>query len=225
MGVYVIQKCAMSLDGYIGDTSGERLILSNPDDFERADMVRADCDAILVGANTIRFDDPRLTVKSSELRKLRDSRGVTEDPIKVTITTDGVLDPQKQFFTTGTANKIVYCPNTYVDVVSHNLGNLAEVVGNGSNLVDPKFIVNDLESRGVHKLLIEGGSIINNLFLENGLVDELQISIAPFFVGQGDAPQFVKPGKFFHNQFNRMELFNVEKVGDMALLIYRLKRK
>jgi riboflavin biosynthesis pyrimidine reductase len=60
---YVILSCAMSIDGYIDDTSPERLALSDEADFDRVDQVRADSDAIMVGAVTLRRDNPRLRVK------------------------------------------------------------------------------------------------------------------------------------------------------------------
>ena len=59
---YTLLSCAMSLDGYLDDASDRRLILSNEADFDRVDEVRAGCDAILVGAATVRNDNPRLVV-------------------------------------------------------------------------------------------------------------------------------------------------------------------
>ena len=61
---YVLLSCAMSIDGYIDDASNTRLLMSNDADFDRVDEVRAGCDAILVGANTIRRDNPRLMVRA-----------------------------------------------------------------------------------------------------------------------------------------------------------------
>ena len=60
---YVLLSCATSIDGYIDDASEQRLLLSNDEDLDRVDAVRASCDAILVGAGTVRRDDPRLLVR------------------------------------------------------------------------------------------------------------------------------------------------------------------
>jgi len=65
---YVLLSCGMSLDGYLDDTADDRLLLSNDADFDRVDGVRASCDAILVGATTIRQDDPRLLIRSADSR-------------------------------------------------------------------------------------------------------------------------------------------------------------
>jgi 5-amino-6-(5-phosphoribosylamino)uracil reductase len=61
----------MSIDGYLDDASPDRLLLSNDADFDRVDDVRAGCDAILVGAATIRQDDPRLLIRSAGRRAAR----------------------------------------------------------------------------------------------------------------------------------------------------------
>src|SRR6185436_10054282 len=96
----------MSADGFLDDTSDRRLLLSNVEDFDRVDEVRAGCDAILVGAATIRRDDPRLVIRDPARRAARD----TPDPVKVTVTRSGDLGPDRQFFTTGEAPKLVYAP-------------------------------------------------------------------------------------------------------------------
>src|SRR5436189_126487 len=83
----------MSIDGYIQDASDTRLLLSNDADFDRVDAVRAGCDAILVGANTIRQDNPRLLVRSAARRDDRVARGLPPSPAKVTVTAHGDLDP------------------------------------------------------------------------------------------------------------------------------------
>ncbi|WP_198932387.1 dihydrofolate reductase family protein, partial [Pseudonocardia sp. Ae717_Ps2] len=62
MRPYVLLSVAMSIDGYIDDASDERLLLSNSADFDRVDEVRAQSDAIMIGAGTLRADNPRLLV-------------------------------------------------------------------------------------------------------------------------------------------------------------------
>jgi hypothetical protein len=73
---YVLLSCAMSVDGYIDDTTPERLLLSNAPDFDRVDQVRADSDAILIGATTMRRDNPRLLVNSETRRAQRAAQGL-----------------------------------------------------------------------------------------------------------------------------------------------------
>ncbi len=88
----------MSVDGRIDDTGPERLMLSGPEDLARVDELRASVDAIVVGANTVRRDNPRLLVRSPRLRAERMAAGRSEQPLRVTLTTTGDLDPAARFF-------------------------------------------------------------------------------------------------------------------------------
>src|SRR5437764_13403619 len=106
---YILLSCGMSIDGYLGSASPRRLELSNDADFDRVDSVRASCDAILVGAATVRIDNPRLLVRSRDRREARAARGLPPSPIKVTVTERVELDPRADFFTAGEIEKLVYC--------------------------------------------------------------------------------------------------------------------
>ena len=72
---YTVLSCGMSIDGYLDSATEQRLLLSNEADFDRVDAVRAACDAILVGAATVRNDNPRLLVRSAARRAARVARG------------------------------------------------------------------------------------------------------------------------------------------------------
>ena len=113
---YVLLSAAMSVDGRIDDTGPAPLLLSDAADLDRVDEVRAGVDAILVGATTLRRDDPRLLVRSAERRAARVAEGRAADPLKVTVTGSGDLDPAARFFTTGAGPKIVYAATPGVEM-------------------------------------------------------------------------------------------------------------
>ncbi|MFC9085389.1 RibD family protein [Nocardiopsis dassonvillei] len=224
---YTILSCAMSVDGRIDDTGPERLRLSNEADFAEIDELRAECDAILVGAGTLRADNPRLLVRSPRLRERRRERGRTEHLIKALVTRSGELDPAARFFSTGDAGAVVYTGGAGVDTARRALADRpaadppAEVVDAG----DPptaRAVLADLADRGVGRLLVEGGGHIHTLFLTSGLVDELRLAVAPFLVGQEDAPRFVVPGAFPQTPDAPMRLVEARALGDVAVLRYRL---
>jgi riboflavin-specific deaminase-like protein len=218
---YVVLSCAMSVDGYIDDTTSDRLLLSNSEDFDRVDAVRAASDAILIGASTMRRDNPRLLVNSEERRKDRLARGLPEYPLKVTVTASGDLSADLKFWHHG-GGKAVYCPDGAVTKVRETLGDLAVVVGTGDRL-DLQAMLADLGGRGVRQLMVEGGSTIHTQFLTAGLADEVHLAVAPIFVGQADAPRFVGPGTFRNDLHHRMQLIEARSVGDMALLRFHPK--
>jgi 5-amino-6-(5-phosphoribosylamino)uracil reductase len=211
----------MSVDGRIDDSGPDRLILSSDEDADRVDEVRAGVDAILVGAGTIRRDDPRLVIRSRERRSDRIARGLPEDPVKVTITATGDLDPAARFFTTGSAPRLVYCARPALAATRARLSGLAEVIDAG-DWPSPVLILFDLAERGVASVLLEGGGQLASEFLSAGLADELHLVIAPFFVGDPDAPRFADPGGYPHGPGNRMQLAEVRRLGGVVLLRYLL---
>src|SRR3954470_24062783 len=103
---YTLLSCSVSLDGYLGDQT-PRLALSNDADFDRVDAVRASCDAIMVGASTVRIDNPRLLVRSAARRDERTARGLPPSPMKITVTERADLDAESNFFTAGDTEKLV----------------------------------------------------------------------------------------------------------------------
>ncbi|MBB3096803.1 5-amino-6-(5-phosphoribosylamino)uracil reductase [Actinoplanes campanulatus] len=221
---YTLLSCGMSIDGYVDDTTQERLLLSNDADFDRVDEVRAQCDAILVGAGTIRQDNPRLLVRSATRRAERIARGEDPDPVKVTVTGSCHLDPGASFFTTGESAKLVYCATSTVDEARKLLDDRATVV-DGGDPVDVRRVSADLGARGIRRLMVEGGGHMHTQFLAAGLADELQLVVAPFFVGDSRAPRFVYDGDFPWSSGNRATLAEVRPMGDVVLLRYALSER
>ena len=220
---YTLLSCCVSIDGYIGNAAS-RLNLSNDADFDRVDAVRASCDAILVGAGTVRIDNPRLIVRSQSRRDERTARGLPESPIKVTVTHRAELDARADFFSAGDTEKIVYCAGPAAADARRRLGPLATVVDAGDN-VAMKTVSADLAARGVDRLLVEGGGMVHTQFLTEDIVDELQLTIAPVFVGDSQAPRFVRDGVFPWNPARRAELVEVRQLGDVVLLRYALSAR
>jgi 5-amino-6-(5-phosphoribosylamino)uracil reductase len=214
----VLLSAAVSLDGALDDRSPRRLILSGPEDLDAVDELRAGCDAILVGAGTVRTDDPRLLVRSERRRTDRVSRGLPPSPVRVVLTRSGELDPDAAVFADGPAPLLL-----------------------GGDLPD---VLAELADRGVRRLLVEGGAGVLTALLSTGLADELRLAVAPVFVGDPAAPRLLgppvpadavgdsgpgaaagaadplaAPGAFGGG---RRRLLGVRAVGDTAVLRYAL---
>jgi 5-amino-6-(5-phosphoribosylamino)uracil reductase len=211
------------MDGYIA-SAASRLLLSNAADFDRVDAVRASCDAILVGATTVRNDNPRLVVRSQARRDERTARGLAPSPMKVTVTCRAELDARADFFTTGETEKLVYCARPRLDDARARLGPVATVV-DGGHTVEMCRLGNDLAARGVERLMVEGGGTVHTQFLTADLVDELHLVVAPVFVGDSQAPRFVRDGCFPWNPARRARLAAVRQIGDVVLLRYALSSR
>lgn len=207
---YVIISTAMSLDGFIDDAEKKRLLISNAKDFDRVNELRETCDAILVGANTIRKDNPRLISKSAK------------ELTKVTITSSGNINLSSNFFSAGDSKIIVYTIYSQEQKLKEKLSSVATIISLGEEIVNLHIILEDLYTRGIKRLIVEGGSSILTQFLQQGLAQELQISIGGFFIGNKKAQRFVQPGNFPWNENNRMHLESVTMFDDIAVLRYTL---
>jgi riboflavin-specific deaminase-like protein len=215
---YFLLSCAVSADGYLDDASPRRLVLSGPADLDRVDEVRAGCDAIVVGAQTVRTDNPRLLIRDPRRSARRAARGLAAHPVRVTLTATGDLDPQARFFAPG-APRLVYCATPALARARARLGDSAILIEAGDPLsVD--FMLSDLAERGVLRLMVEGGARLLGAFLAAGLADELQLAVAPLFVAVPDpktAPRLDLPGPA-----SPMTLAEIRQVGEVALLRYLL---
>lgn len=221
---YTILNCSISLDGYLDDASEQRLMLSTEADLDRVDAVRATCDAILVGAATVRNDNPKLLVRAQNRRDDRVIRGLPESPLKVTVTRGALLDPQSAFFLADGTEKLVYCAHSSVTYARHQLGSKATVIDAG-HPVQLRRVTEELYERGVTRLLVEGGGTIHTQFLSEGLADELQLVVAPIFVGDSKAVRFVNDGLFPWTEGRRAELVDVSRIDDQVLLRYALSAR
>jgi 5-amino-6-(5-phosphoribosylamino)uracil reductase len=219
---YVLLSAAMSADGYIDDASRTRLVLSGDADLDRVDELRAASDAILVGAQTIRADNPRLLVRSPARRERRAELGQAAGPRKVTITRSGDLDPGARFFATAAGDPpLVYAATAAAGDLSARLPAAAVVVPVAAEAaatagLDLTWILADLAARGVGRLMVEGGASVLGQFLSAGLADEFLLAVAPVFVADAAAPRLLAGPR----PRGRMSLAGVTQAGDMAVLRY-----
>jgi riboflavin-specific deaminase-like protein len=216
---YVLLSCATSADGYLDDASPHRLILSGPADLDRVDDVRAGCDAILVGAGTVRKDNPRLLVRDPRRSARRAARGLPGHPARVTLTATGDLDPGARFFAPG-AERLVYCATGALARARARLGDRAVLIDAGDPL-SLDALLSDLAERNVVRLLVEGGSHVLGEFLARDLADELHLAVAPFFVADPAAPRLNVPQNPSGPR-NPMTLAEVQRLGDVVLHRYLL---
>ncbi len=210
---YVILNAAMTLDGKIATKSGDSRI-SGQEDLGRMHELRKEVDAIMVGIGTVLADNPSLTVRHTEgknpIRVVADSRARTPPDAKI-------LD--------GSSPTIIA---TTVKAGGREMDGLraagAQLIIAGDERVDLPELLQQLHSRGIKKLLLEGGAALNWSMLEQGLVDEIQVTVAPRVVG-GEGAKSLVGGAGFEKISESVELepTSVEQVGEDILLIYRVK--
>ncbi len=205
----VIVNCAMSPDGKIAGAERRQLRISSPEDMDRVKRLRAECQAILVGAGTILADDPHLTVKGlppekQALRVVLDPRGkIPENAL--------VLDAR--------ARTLVA---TLEDCVRQYPG--AETVRLGKGTLDLKALLDALGQRGVSTLLVEGGGETIYSFFKAGLVDVYSVFVGDFIIGGRESPTPVDGEGFRMGEHVPLRLLSFERLGSGLHLTYEVRR-
>ncbi len=134
------------------------------------------------------------------------------------------LDPGAAFFEVGETDKLVYCASDTADEARSVFGPVATVIDGGRS-VTMRRLSEDLHSRGVRRLMVEGGETVLTQFLADDLADELHLVVAPFFVGECQAPRFVRDGSFPWRPGRRAALLEARPVEDVVLLRYALSSR
>lgn len=169
--VKLLLKAAISLDGFLDDSLPQRRIFSSAEDFAAVQALRAEVDAVLVGAETLRRDDSRLTPYTVAGAK---------QPLRCTISRSGALEPSLRFFDPTAGRPLVFLDSQAA--VTPALTAVAEVIrlpAEGSL----NAVLSSLAARGITSLLVEGGASILRQFCLLPLEKELRLAIAPIILG------------------------------------------
>jgi 2,5-diamino-6-(ribosylamino)-4(3H)-pyrimidinone 5'-phosphate reductase len=209
---YVILNAAMTLDGKIATSSGDSKISSEAD-LTRLHRLRSRVDAVMVGAGTILADDPSLTVR----------RVKGKNPIRVVV--DGMARiPTDARVLDQSAKTIVAVLKAADEKKVEGLRRAgAEVLLFDGEQINLRSLLEELHRRGIRKLLLEGGSTLNWNMIAAGLVDEIQVTVAPRIVGGAAAKTLVGGAGFpTVKEGVKLRLSKITKVGSDVLLIYRV---
>jgi 2,5-diamino-6-(ribosylamino)-4(3H)-pyrimidinone 5'-phosphate reductase len=209
MRPHVIVNCAMTADGKIAGKARKQIRISSVEDLERVRKLRTECEAILVGVNTIIADDPHLTVK-----------GLSRDacPTRIVLDSFGRTPDNAKVLDTGARTIIV------TNAVCRRTWQGAEVLRLGEGRVDLHELMRELEVRNVQRLMVEGGGETIWSFFKAGLVDEYRVFVGSKVLGGRTAPSPVDGEGFDDEGCVRLQLMGTEVLGDGVLLSYEVVR-
>jgi 2,5-diamino-6-(ribosylamino)-4(3H)-pyrimidinone 5'-phosphate reductase len=217
---HVIVNIAMTADGKTDTLDRRGVTISSSEDKDRVDHLRAEVDAIMVGGRTLLDDDPRLTVKSDQLRHERLSHGRSANPIKVGVVTKASLRPDCRFLNAGPAQAMVFTTNqTEPEQINLLEQQGVQVFVLGEGQVDLSLAMQKLAEMGINKLLVEGGGILIESLLRMKIVDEIIIFMAPLIFGGASAPTFVNGPGFNLDEALKLQLVSINKLGDDGVLL------
>jgi 2,5-diamino-6-(ribosylamino)-4(3H)-pyrimidinone 5'-phosphate reductase len=168
----------------------------------------------MVGGRTLHDEDPRLLVRSSVLRGERLARGLPENPAKIGVASHLRFRPASRFLSTGPARRIVFVPRACVDAPPPDV----EVYRLGDQRVDLVDALARLGELGIRKLLVEGGGTLNFELLRLGLVDEIQVYLAPLILGGASAPTLADGEGLPRDQALALQRVSLEALADGGVL-------
>ena len=221
---FVYVNMAMTVDGKITSAAREYPTFTSGHDKKTMDRMRAEADAILIGAGTLRADDPPMSIRDSKMREYRRSRGKPDELLTVAVSVSLDLDPASRFFHPPASHRIVATTEQAPDDRVRRLSEVAEVWKLGREQVDLAAVLDRLRERGVERLLVEGGGELNWTFVRSGLVDELHVTLAPCLLGGRAAPTLLEGDGLTMDSRVRLRLLSVDRHDDELYCRYEVLR-
>ncbi len=206
---FIFINAAMSADGKISTYERSQVKISSYYDMKRVDELRAESDAIMVGIGTVLADNPGLTVKSLEKNTIR----IVVDSMART-PVDAEVITRKGGPTIIAVSKSA--PSERVEALRKK----AEVITVGDGRVSLSNLLAELKSRGIEKLMIEGGATLNWSLISEGLVDEIYVYIGNIVIGGKTAPTLVDGIGL--KEPMKLELLSVERMEEGVLVKWRV---
>jgi 2,5-diamino-6-(ribosylamino)-4(3H)-pyrimidinone 5'-phosphate reductase len=213
---------ASSVDGKISNEKRIQLRISCEEDLRRVDELRAESDAIMVGIGTVLADNPKLTVKSEELRRRRLMEGKDENPIRVVVDSKCRIPLDAKVLDKSAKTIVAVSKLADLEKVDALRRMGVDVFVAGDDKVDLKALVEYLYNLGVRILMVEGGATLNWAMLREGLIDEIYVYYGNMIVGGKDSPTVVDGTSF--DPPIKLELMGVEKLGSGVLTRWRVLR-
>ena len=190
-------------DGRSGGLAGacDRILFSR---------MRQEADVILVGASTVRIENYSGAQMSAADRQERQRRGQAELPPIAVVTHSADFEHDAKIFTRTEVPPLIMTCRGSVAEVRGRLGSVADVIdasGAHTDRVDLAVVLKHLAERGLQRVLSEGGPSLISLLIEDGLLDELCITIAPILVG-GSARRIASGSGEAHTRMRRSHLLS-----------------
>jgi len=223
MRPYVVINAAMSADGKLSTRERRQVKISGTQDFTRVDRLKAGCDAVMVGIGTVLADNPSLTVKSEDCRKIRKDRGADEHPVRIVVDSRARTPPGASILHKGPGKRVIAVSTLADEACVAELRKHATVIVAGEKEVDLTVLLEILGSMGIQRMMVEGGGTLIASLVAAGLVDEIYSYIGNIIIGGKDAPTFADgAGCVKEAEFCRLVLIEAHRMDNGILLHWKV---
>jgi riboflavin-specific deaminase-like protein len=223
---FVAATFAMTVDGKITTKNFTPVDFTSREDKMHLFRQRALGDAVLIGHSTLKYDNVRLGLPQAELRDARVARGQTPYPLRVIVSNEGRIDPGLKIFQTDISPIVIFSTVRMPARHQKMLRAKATLHLSDAPAVDLAWMLQQLWSEyKVRTVACEGGATLFRALLESDLVDQLNLTIAPYLFGGTNAPTLTGLSKDFFPRSIRCSLVEMQTIGEECFLTYRIKHR
>ena len=222
---FVVATFAMTADGKVTTRTLAPVDFTSREDKLHLFRQRALADAVLIGHTSLRRDNVRLGLPA-ELQKARTKRGQSRCPLRVIISNKGRIDHRLKVFQSDISPIIIFSTKRMPPKYRKTLENKATLHLSDAEHVDLPIMLATLRKKyKVQRLACEGGPTLFRALLERGLIDQLNLTLAPYMFGGAKAPTLTGLSKEFLPHSARCSLVDMRTIGDECFLTYRIRRQ
>ena len=222
---FVFVTFAMTVDGKVTTKNLAPVDCTSRKDKLHLFRQRALADAVLIGHTSLRRDNVRLGLPA-ELQEARTKRGQLRCPLRVIVSNKGRIDDRLKIFQSDVSPIIIFSTKRMPRKNREALKKKAILHLTGAQCVDLSRMLKELHDQyKVRTLACEGGPTLFRALLEQGLVDQLNLTIAPYLFGGAQAPTLTGLNNEFLPASAHGSLIKMRMIGEECFLTYRIKRQ
>ena len=223
---FVSATFAMTVDGKITTKKFPPVDFTSREDKLHLFRQRALADAVLIGHSTLKRDNVRLGVPQADLREARIERGQAPYPVRVIVSDKGKIDNRLNIFQSDISPIIIFSTRRMPWKYQEALEKKATLHLSNAEHVDLAAALHTLRDKyKIRTVACEGGPTLFRSLLERGLVDQLNLTIAPYMFGGAKAPTLTGLSKEFLPASVHCALIDMRVVGEECFLSYRIKHQ
>jgi riboflavin-specific deaminase-like protein len=220
---FIFLNMAMTVDGKVSTYARTPTTFPSKADKWHLLELRAEADAIMVGARTARTDHMSMGIPDAGLRRKRQRRGMAEYPLRVIVTGNFTIEKHWEVFQHRFSPILIFTSEAAPARKRREFVSLATIYTCGKRDVDLQKVVCILRKEWrVKRLLCEGGPTLNWSLFRSGLVDEINLTLCPQIFGGATAPTMVDGAGFLPDQAPGARLVSCRRKGDELFLVYRI---
>jgi riboflavin-specific deaminase-like protein len=223
---FVAATLAMTVDGKITTRNFSPVDFTSREDKLHLFRQRAMADAVLVGHSTLKQDNVRLGLPQADLREARVKRGQTSYPIRVIVSNEGKIDNRLNIFQSEISPVVIFSTRQMPAKYQQALREKATLHLTRAQHVDLHGMLRTLRDKyKIRTIACEGGPTLFRALLERGLIDQLNLTIAPYLFGGAKAPTLTGLSREFLPASVHCSLIDMRVVGEECFLTYRIKHR